>query len=53
MASVNSGQSTTALATVSAILTGAKWATQAPRPWVDKLDIESKTRTRVMDSHSG
>jgi dipeptidyl aminopeptidase/acylaminoacyl peptidase len=29
---------------------GAKWATQAPRPWVDKLDIESKTRTRVMDS---
>ncbi|WP_411280804.1 S9 family peptidase [Gemmatimonas sp.] len=29
---------------------GAKWSTQAPRPWVDKLDIESKTRTRVMDS---
>ena len=29
---------------------GAKWATQAPRPWLDKLDIESKTRTRVMDS---
>jgi dipeptidyl aminopeptidase/acylaminoacyl peptidase len=29
---------------------GAKWATQAPRPWVDKLDIESKARTRVMDS---
>ena len=29
---------------------GAKWATQALRPWVDKLDIESKARTRVMDS---
>jgi len=29
---------------------GAKWATQAPRPWVDKLDIESNARTRVMDS---
>ena len=29
---------------------GAKWATQAPRPWVDKLDIETKIRTRVMDS---
>ena len=29
---------------------GAKWVTQAPRPWVDKLDIESKARTRVMDS---
>ncbi len=29
---------------------GAKWLTQAPRPWVDKLDIESNTRTRVMDS---
>ncbi len=29
---------------------GAKWATQAPRPWVDQLDIESQARTRVMDS---
>jgi dipeptidyl aminopeptidase/acylaminoacyl peptidase len=29
---------------------GARWATQAPRPWVDRLDITTRTRTRVMDS---
>jgi len=29
---------------------GAKWNTEAPRPWVDKLDITSKTRTRVFES---
>lgn len=29
---------------------GAKWNTEAPRPWVDKLNIETGQRTRVMDS---
>lgn len=29
---------------------GAKWAEQAPRPWVDRLDITTKARTRLMDS---
>jgi dipeptidyl aminopeptidase/acylaminoacyl peptidase len=29
---------------------GAKWNTEAPRPWVDKLDIESGQRSRVFDS---
>jgi dipeptidyl aminopeptidase/acylaminoacyl peptidase len=29
---------------------GANWNTQAPRPWVDRLDITTKTRTRLMDS---
>ena len=29
---------------------GANWATQAPRPWVDKLDFETNQRTRVFDS---
>jgi len=29
---------------------GANWNTQAPRPWVDKLDFESGHRTRVFDS---
>ena len=29
---------------------GAKWNTEAPRPWVDKLDIESGTRARVFES---
>ncbi|MFN8861670.1 MAG: S9 family peptidase [Gemmatimonadaceae bacterium] len=29
---------------------GARWATQAPRPWLDRLDITTKTRTRIMDS---
>ena len=29
---------------------GAQWITRAPRPWVEKLNIESKTRTRVLDS---
>jgi dipeptidyl aminopeptidase/acylaminoacyl peptidase len=29
---------------------GANWNTQAPRPWVDKLDFESNTRARVFDS---
>lgn len=29
---------------------GANWATQAPRPWVDKLDVESGTRTRIFDA---
>ncbi len=29
---------------------GANWNTQAPRPWVDKLDIESSKRDRVFDS---
>jgi dipeptidyl aminopeptidase/acylaminoacyl peptidase len=29
---------------------GAAWTTQAPRPWVDKLDIETTQRTRLLDS---
>jgi dipeptidyl aminopeptidase/acylaminoacyl peptidase len=29
---------------------GANWASQAPRPWVDKLDIETGQRTRIFDS---
>jgi dipeptidyl aminopeptidase/acylaminoacyl peptidase len=29
---------------------GASWATQAPRPWVDKLDIETGQRARVFES---
>lgn len=29
---------------------GANWQTQAPRPWVDRLDIETGARTRVFDN---
>ncbi len=29
---------------------GAKWETQAPRPWVDRLDIETGQRLRVFES---
>ncbi len=29
---------------------GANWYKSAPRPWVDRLDITSRARTRVMDS---
>lgn len=29
---------------------GANWYKQAPRPWLDRMDITSKTRTRLMDS---
>lgn len=29
---------------------GAKWEEQAPRPWVDRLDIESGQRTRIFES---
>ncbi len=29
---------------------GAKWNTQAPQPWVDRIDIESGTRSRVFES---
>ncbi|MGH7678689.1 MAG: S9 family peptidase [Gemmatimonadaceae bacterium] len=29
---------------------GANWQTQGPRPWVDKLDIETAQRTRIFDS---
>ena len=29
---------------------GANWNTQAPRPWVEKLDFESGQRSRVFDS---
>ncbi len=29
---------------------GASWSSQAPRPWVDKIDIETARRTRVLDS---
>jgi dipeptidyl aminopeptidase/acylaminoacyl peptidase len=29
---------------------GQNWQTQAPRPWVDKLDVESGQRTRIFDA---
>jgi dipeptidyl aminopeptidase/acylaminoacyl peptidase len=29
---------------------GAKWDTQAPRPWTDKLDFETGQRTRIFES---
>lgn len=29
---------------------GANWFKQAPRPWLDRMDMTTKTRTRVMDS---
>jgi len=29
---------------------GANWQTQAPRPWLDKLDIETGRRTRIFES---
>jgi len=29
---------------------GANWSTQAPRPWVDKLDIETAQRSRIFES---
>ena len=29
---------------------GARWETQAPRPWVDRLDIETAQRTRIFES---
>jgi dipeptidyl aminopeptidase/acylaminoacyl peptidase len=29
---------------------GANWQTQGPRPWVDRLDIETAQRTRVFDN---
>ncbi len=29
---------------------GAKWSTQAPRPWLDKLNIETSARTRLFES---
>ncbi|MEO8619684.1 MAG: prolyl oligopeptidase family serine peptidase [bacterium] len=28
----------------------ARWETQAPRPWLDRLDIETAQRTRVFES---
>ncbi len=29
---------------------GADWHTRAPRPWADRLDFETGTRTRIFDS---
>ncbi|MDB4877848.1 MAG: hypothetical protein JWM41_4294 [Gemmatimonadetes bacterium] len=29
---------------------GAKWDTQAPRPWTDKLDVETGQRSRIFES---
>ena len=29
---------------------GAQWANRAPRPWLDRLDITSRQRSRLMDS---
>lgn len=29
---------------------GAQWATRAPRPWADRIEIETAQRTRVFDS---
>lgn len=29
---------------------GANWQTQAPRPWIDRLDFETGQRTRIFDA---
>ena len=29
---------------------GANWSTQAPRPWLDRLEIETAKHTRIFDS---
>jgi dipeptidyl aminopeptidase/acylaminoacyl peptidase len=29
---------------------GARWSTEAPRPWTDKLDFENGQRSRIFDS---
>jgi len=29
---------------------GANWQTQAPRPWLDKLDVETGQRARIFDA---
>ncbi len=29
---------------------GARWHAESPRPWVDKLDVQSGTRTRIFES---
>jgi dipeptidyl aminopeptidase/acylaminoacyl peptidase len=29
---------------------GANWQTQAPRPWIDRLDFESGQRSRIFDA---
>ena len=51
------GQSVVALGTDnrSVFVTGtrapaANWTTQAPRPWLDRLDIETGQRTRIFES---
>jgi len=31
---------------------GAAWATRAPRPWTDRIEIETAARTRVFDAAS-
>jgi dipeptidyl aminopeptidase/acylaminoacyl peptidase len=29
---------------------GSNWQTQAPRPWIDRLDVESGQRSRIFDA---
>jgi dipeptidyl aminopeptidase/acylaminoacyl peptidase len=44
------GQDGKSVAVTGTRTPGANWQTQAPRPWVDKLDIETAQRTRLLDS---
>lgn len=44
------GKDGTSVALTGTRAPGAKWYAQAPRPWLDRMDITNKTRTRLMDS---
>ena len=44
------GKNGTQVALTGTRAPGANWYQQAPRPWVDRLDITNKARRRVMDS---
>ncbi|HEX7940132.1 MAG TPA: prolyl oligopeptidase family serine peptidase, partial [Gemmatimonadaceae bacterium] len=40
----------TSVVTSGSRMPGANWSVQAPRPWADKVDIESAQHTRIFDS---
>jgi dipeptidyl aminopeptidase/acylaminoacyl peptidase len=44
------GQDGKSVAVTGTRAPGANWTSQGPRPWVDKLDIESGQRSRLLDS---
>lgn len=46
------GKNGTQVALTGTRAPGANWFKEAPRPWLDRLDIASKTRTRLMDSRA-